>query len=56
MRPKAVYETFKEAGVRWFDLDQQQNWPTDTYDPEMHRFAAKLEAMSRPPGSPKAAR
>jgi 8-oxo-dGTP diphosphatase len=43
-------------GVRWFDLDQQQNWPTDTYDPEMHRFAAKLEAMSKPPGSPKAAR
>lgn len=31
-------------GVRWFDLDQQRNWPTEDYDPEMHRFAAKLTA------------
>jgi ADP-ribose pyrophosphatase YjhB (NUDIX family) len=30
--------------VRWFDLDQQCSWPSDTYDPEMHRFAAKLAA------------
>ncbi len=31
-------------GVRWFDLDQQRNWPAEDYDPEMHRFAAKLTA------------
>ena len=28
--------------VRWFGLDEQRGWPADTYDPEMHRFAAKL--------------
>jgi ADP-ribose pyrophosphatase YjhB (NUDIX family) len=37
--------------VRWFDLDQQCSWPADTYDPEMHRFAAKLKAAQRPRGS-----
>jgi 8-oxo-dGTP pyrophosphatase MutT (NUDIX family) len=42
--------------VRWFDVAEPRAWPADTYDPEMHRFAAKLEAVSRPPGSPKAAR
>lgn len=31
-------------GIRWFDLDESQDWPADTYDPEMHRFVAKLEA------------
>jgi 8-oxo-dGTP pyrophosphatase MutT (NUDIX family) len=30
--------------VRWFDLDEQRDWPADTYDPEMHRFAAKLRS------------
>lgn len=30
--------------VRWFDLNQQCGWPESSYDPEMHRFAAKLEA------------
>lgn len=30
--------------VRWFDLDKQSGWPAGTYDPEMHRFAAKLKA------------
>jgi 8-oxo-dGTP diphosphatase len=30
--------------VRWLDLDQRRGWPADTYDPEMHRFAAKLGA------------
>jgi len=29
-------------GVRWFDLDEPRDWPADTYDPEMHRFAAKF--------------
>jgi 8-oxo-dGTP diphosphatase len=38
-------------GVRWFDLDQQRNWPAGDYDPEMHRFAAKLKAAHRPRGS-----
>jgi 8-oxo-dGTP diphosphatase len=36
--------------IRWFGLDEpqheqqheQQDWPAGTYDPEMHRFAAKL--------------
>jgi ADP-ribose pyrophosphatase YjhB (NUDIX family) len=36
--------------VRWFDLDQPCGWPADTYDPEMHRFAAKLKAAQRPRG------
>lgn len=31
-------------GVRWFDFHEQHNWPTGTYDPEMSRFVAKLEA------------
>jgi 8-oxo-dGTP pyrophosphatase MutT (NUDIX family) len=39
-------------GVRWFDLDQQDGWPTDVYDPEMHRFAAKLKAAQTPGPSP----
>ena len=30
--------------VRWFAVDVQRAWPADRYDPEMHRFAAKLEA------------
>ena len=29
-------------GIRWFGLDEPRDWPADTYDPEMHRFAAKL--------------
>jgi 8-oxo-dGTP diphosphatase len=33
-------------GVRWFDLDKQRAWPADTYDPEMHRFAAKLAGVA----------
>ena len=37
--------------VRWFDLNQQYGWPEGSYDPEMHRFAAKLEAAQRPRGS-----
>src|ERR1700733_2190705 len=31
---------FKSA--RWFGLDDQRDWPSDRYDPEMGRFAAKL--------------
>jgi 8-oxo-dGTP pyrophosphatase MutT (NUDIX family) len=34
-------------GVRWFGLDQQRNWPAEDYDPEMHRFAAKLTAAPK---------
>jgi 8-oxo-dGTP pyrophosphatase MutT (NUDIX family) len=33
-------------GVRWFDL-AQRNWPAEDYDPEMHRFAAKLTAAPK---------
>ena len=38
--------------VRWFGLDEPQDertdWPADTYDPEMHRFAAKLRSALGP--------
>jgi len=37
--------------VRWFDVDEQRDWPAGTYDPEMHRFAAKLRPDLRPRGS-----
>jgi len=30
--------------VRWLDVGRRGGWPADTYDPEMRRFAAKLEA------------
>lgn len=30
--------------VRWLDLAQERGWPAGAYDPEMHRFAAKLAA------------
>ena len=33
-------------GIRWFGLDEQRAWPSDTYDPEMHRFAAKLRSAT----------
>ncbi|HEX3517010.1 MAG TPA: NUDIX hydrolase [Trebonia sp.] len=36
--------------VRWFDLNPQYGWPEDSYDPEMHRFAAKLQAAQSPRG------
>jgi len=35
--------------VRWFDADER-DWPTGPYDPEMHRFAAKLKAAQRAGG------
>ena len=39
--------------VRWFDLDDQRDWPPDRYDPEMGRFAAKLrQALAPPSGAP----
>ena len=28
----------------WFGLDEQRDWPSATYDPEMGRFAAKLRS------------
>ena len=31
-------------GIRWFGLDEPRDWPSGTYDPEMHRFAAKLRS------------
>ena len=41
------------AGVRWFDLDEQRDWPATTYDPEMRRFVSKLtSAGGRPLASP----
>ena len=33
-------------GVRWFGLDEQRDWPSDTFDPEMDRFAAKLRSAT----------
>jgi len=30
--------------VRWFGLDEQAEWPASRFDPQMHRFAAKLSA------------
>ena len=38
---------FKSA--RWFGLDDQRDWPSDRYDPEMGRFAAKLGQALPPP-------
>jgi len=35
--------------VRWFGLDDQRDWPSDRYDPEMGRFAAKLRQALAPP-------
>jgi 8-oxo-dGTP pyrophosphatase MutT (NUDIX family) len=35
--------------VRWFGLDDQRDWPSDRYDPEMGRFAAKLRQALGPP-------
>jgi 8-oxo-dGTP pyrophosphatase MutT (NUDIX family) len=36
--------------VRWFGLAEQRDWPGDTYDPEMSRFAAKLAEENRARG------
>ena len=36
--------------VRWFDLGPDKDWPGDTYDPEMSRFAAKLAEENRARG------
>ena len=30
--------------VRWFHLDEQRDWPSSRYDPEMYRFADKLRS------------
>ncbi len=30
--------------VRWFEFDRPRAWPAVGYDPEMHRFTAKLAA------------
>jgi 8-oxo-dGTP pyrophosphatase MutT (NUDIX family) len=32
------------SSVRWFEFGVPRDWPADIYDPEMHRFAAKLGA------------
>ena len=37
------------ASVRWFGLDDQGDWPSNRYDPEMGRFAAKLRQSLAPP-------
>jgi 8-oxo-dGTP diphosphatase len=43
--------------VRWFDVDDQRDWPADTYDPEMNRFAAKLgRRLNHADARPKATR
>jgi hypothetical protein len=37
-------------GVRWFNIDEQPDWPGDVYDPHMYRFARKLTAaLDHPP-------
>jgi 8-oxo-dGTP pyrophosphatase MutT (NUDIX family) len=36
------------ASVRWFGLDDQRDWPSNRYDPEMGRFAAKLRSVLGP--------
>jgi 8-oxo-dGTP diphosphatase len=33
--------------ARWFDFDEQRDWPPGRYDPEMGRFAAKLRSALR---------
>jgi len=35
--------------IRWYDVDEQRDWPADIYDPEIHRFAAKLRAAALQP-------
>jgi len=39
------------ASVRWFGLDDQRDWPSSRYDPEMGRFAAKLGQALAPPSA-----
>ena len=41
---KLVPDQREFKSVRWFDLNQPGGWPESSYDPEMHRFAAKLGA------------
>jgi 8-oxo-dGTP diphosphatase len=35
-------------GIRWLALDDQREWPSDQYDPEMGRFAGKLRSALPP--------
>jgi 8-oxo-dGTP diphosphatase len=30
--------------VRWYNVDEQLEWPSDTFDPQMTRFVRKLKA------------
>jgi 8-oxo-dGTP diphosphatase len=30
--------------VRWYNIDEQLEWPSDTFDPQMTRFIRKLKA------------
>jgi 8-oxo-dGTP diphosphatase len=30
--------------VRWYNIDEQLDWPADTFDPQMTRFIRKLKA------------
>jgi 8-oxo-dGTP diphosphatase len=30
--------------VRWYNIDEQREWPADTFDPQMTRFISKLKA------------
>lgn len=35
-------DTREASELRWFELDQQTEWPVSHFDPQMHRFAVKL--------------
>lgn len=35
-------DTREANAARWFGLNQQTEWPASQFDPQMHRFAAKL--------------
>lgn len=42
--------------VRWFGLDEQAGWPASRFDPQNHRFAAKLTSALDCPERPGSAR
>jgi 8-oxo-dGTP diphosphatase len=51
-RQAEIQMDVREANeVRWFGLDQQTEWPVSHFDPQMHRFAAKLTGALNSPAS-----
>jgi 8-oxo-dGTP diphosphatase len=57
-RAEIQIDTREASQARWFALNQQTKWPVSLFDPQMHRFAAKLAGVlnSRRPSKPKPAR